>query len=43
MRVKLAGHTLGRALADEDDLSCGDAATLIRVLENRVNTTQAKK
>lgn len=39
-RLTLGGHTIGREMTDEKDLTCDEAVTLIRVLEAR---TEAKK
>lgn len=41
-RLRLATHTVGRTLPDERDLTCDEAVSLIRVLENRVLVTEAQ-
>lgn len=43
MRIKLAEHTLGKKLTQEDAVTCEDAAVLISVLEDRVKQTQTAK
>lgn len=40
-RLNLASHTLGRELADEQDITCDEAVSLIRVLQARVVAKQA--
>lgn len=41
-RLKLGGHTIGREMADEKDINCDEAVTLIRVLEARIEAENAK-
>lgn len=40
-RLNLGGHTIGREMADEKDITCDEAVTLIRVLEARAEAKRA--
>jgi hypothetical protein len=40
-RLSLTRHTLGRDVADERDISCDEAVTMIRVLEARIEAKNA--
>lgn len=40
-RLNLGGHTIGRDMADEKDITCDEAVTLIRVLEARAEAKRA--
>jgi len=42
-RLNLSSHTIGRAMADEKDITCDEAVTLIRVLTARAEAGKATK